>query len=314
MKPTTRLPLPALRATCLCGLLLSAGAAGATSLDFGASLSPQGGSLLRAGVGDLPLAGFTLGAGLSSRGLDFSVSRALVLTGLGAARARFDGAALWSGGLRGGLWSGGLRGGLNLSGTLGPLALALAGSAWNASVDRFDPLARWAEAAPDLRDAGAALALSGRYRLSRAWVLNAQGQLGGQPNLLAYGELRRGALSYRLGLRAGEGVLGAAAGLSYAAEDGLSLSADALFGPDSLGLSASLGLDGRLGEDSRLRAYAAYEPWRKAEVTAALRYGLEVRVKAGPGQLSLEGRGGSGGYGARVGYVLPLGGENADQP
>jgi len=303
MKSTTRLPLSALCAPCLCGLLLSAGAAGATSLDFGVSLSPQRGSLLRAGVTDLPLAGFTLGAGLSSRGLDFSASRALVLTGLGAARARVDGAALWSGGL---------RGGLNLSGTLGPLALTLAGSAWNASVDRFDPLARWAEAAPDLRDAGAALGLSGRYRLSRAWVLNAQGQLGGQPNVLTYGEFRRASLSYRLGLRAGEGVLGAAVGLSYAAEDGLSLNADALLGPDSLGLSASLGLDGRLGEDSRLRAYAAYEPWRRAEVTAALRYGLEVSVKAGPGQLSLEGRGGSGGYGARVGYVLPLGGADRE--
>ena len=125
-------------------LAFSIGTAGATSLDFGASYASPGGTLLRVGVQDYPLAEFGVGAGLSSRGLDASASRALVLTGLGAVRARA------SAGL---LYGGGLSGTLDLSGTLGPLALNVVGSAWSAAPDAFDPLARWAQAAPDLRGA-----------------------------------------------------------------------------------------------------------------------------------------------------------------
>jgi len=302
--------------------VLTSSPAGATSLDFGVSYAPAGGTLLqdglvRIGVQDVQLGGFGLAAGLSSRALDASLTRSLVLPGLGVARVRADGAVLYTGGLS----SVGLRGGLNLSGTAGPVALTLSGSAWNASLTRFDPLARWAEVAPDLRDSGAALGASARYRLNRDTVLNVAGTLGGQSSVLAQAELRRGTLSYRLGVRAGQNVLGGLAGATYTDPDtGLSASLDALAGPDTLGLSGSLGLDGVLGEGSTARLFAAYEPWRTT--SEVLRYGVQASLPLGPGTLSLEGYGGtqSGGaqaggmggtvgqgFGLKVGYLLPLG-------
>ncbi|WP_407570514.1 hypothetical protein [Deinococcus altitudinis] len=304
----------------LAGVLasLTSGVAGATSLDFGVSYAPSGSTLpgstlaqdglVRFGVQDVQLAEFSLAAGLGTRGLDAALSRSLVLPGLGVARARVSGAALFSGGL---------RGGLSVSGTAGPVALNLAGSVWNAGLSSFDPLARWAEVAPDLRASGASLEAAARYRLNRDVVLNLAGTLGGQSTLLAQAELRADApgnrtLGYRFGLRAGQGVLGLSAGATYTDPDsGLNAALDALVGPDTLGLTGHLGLDGALGDGSSLRVFAAYEPWRAT--SEVLRYGAQVGLPLGNGTLALEGYGGSrgrslqdNGFGLKVGYVLSL--------
>jgi hypothetical protein len=292
---------------------LTSGIVGATSLDFGVSYAPSGGtlaqdSLFRLGVQDVQIKGFSLAAGLGTRGLDASLSRSLVLPGLGVARARAGGSVLFSGGL---------RGTLAVSGTAGPLALTLTGSAWNAGLTRFDPLSRWAETPPDLRDSGASLEAAARYRLDRTLVLNVEGDLGGQSRLLAQAELRADALSYRFGLRAGQNVLGVTAGATYTDPDtGLNVALDALAGPDSLGLTGHLGLDGVLGDGSSLRVFGAYEPWRATSET--LRYGAQIGLPLGSGTLNLEGYGGSRGhllqsqglqdhgFGLKVGYVLSL--------
>ena len=285
----------------LAPLLALSCTAGATSLDFGASYGTLDGALLRVGVTDYALAGFTLGAGVSSRGIDASVSRAFVLTGLGAARARVGGALLYGGGL---------SGSLDLSGTVGPVALTFGASAWNAAPDDFDPLARWAQTAPDLRPSGSAFTLSARYRLSRDVVLNAGGTLGAQNSASVVAEFRQEALTYRLGLRAGESVLGVSAGVGYTDPDsGLSAALDVLAGPSTLGLSGNVSLDGALGDGSTLLAYAAYEPWRVQSQT--LRAGVQASVQAGPGTLTVDGRGGwsdmtGAGFGVRLGYTLPL--------
>ncbi|GGQ97727.1 hypothetical protein [Deinococcus ruber] len=285
----------------LASLLALSCTAGATSLDFGASYATLGGALLRVGVTDYALAGFTLGAGISSRGVDASVSRAFVLTGLGAARARLTGAVLYGGGL---------SGNLDLSGTVGPVALTFGASAWNVAPDSFDPLARWAQTAPDLRPSGTAFSLGARYRLSRDVVLNAGGTLGAQNTAFVLAEFRQTDLTYRVGLRAGESVLGVSAGVGYTDPDsGLTAALDVLAGPSTLGLSGSVGLDGVLGDGSSLLAYAAYEPWRLQSQT--VRVGVQASVQAGPGTLSVDGRGGwsnaaGTGVGVRVGYTLPL--------
>ncbi len=303
--PSLSRTLPALAFTLAA---LTSGLAGATSLDFGVSYAPSGGtlaqdSLLRFGVQDFQLSGFSLAAGLGTRGLDAALSRSLVLPGLGVARARASGAVLFSGGL---------RGGLSVSGTAGPVALTLTGSAWNAGLTAFDPLARWAEAAPDLRESGASLEAAARYRLNRDVVLSVVGDLGGQSSLLAQAELRAEALSYRFGLRAGQHVLGVTAGATYTDPDtGLNAALDALAGPDTLGLTGHLGLDGALGDGSSLRVFVAYEPWRTT--SEVLRYGAQVGLPVGNGTLDLEGYGGSRdqslqsqGFGLKVGYVLSL--------
>lgn len=288
---------------------LTSSLAGAATLDFGVSYAPVSGtffedSLFRLGVQDVQLSGYTLAAGLGTRGLDAALGRSLVLPGVGVARVRAD---------LGVLYSGGLRGRLNLSGTAGPVALTLTGSAWNASLTRFDPLARWAEVAPDLRESGLGVGLAARYRVNRDLVLNVAADLGGQSSVLAQAELRAEALSYRLGLRAGQDVLGLAAGVTYADPDsGLNVAVDALAGPRTLGLSGHLGLDGALGEGSSLRVFAAYEPWRTTSET--LRYGAQVSLPVSAGTLNLEGYGGTAGSGAhgfglKVGYLLPLGGD-----
>ena len=288
--------------------LLTSGLAAGTSLDFGVSYAPSVGTLaqdglFRFGVQDVQLAEFSLAAGLGTRGLDAGLSRSLVLPGLGVARARASGAVLFSGGL---------RGGLSVSGTAGPVALTLAGSAWNTGLTTSDPLAGWSEVAPDLRESGASLEAAARYRLNRDVVLNVVGTLGGQSNLLAQAELRAEPLSYRFGVRAGQGVLGLTAGVTYTDPDsGLNAAIDALAGPGTLGLTGHLGVDGALGDGSSLRVFVAYEPWRTASET--LRYGAQVGLPLGNGTLNLEGYGGSRdrmlqgqGFGLKVGYVLSL--------
>ncbi|MFC4425303.1 hypothetical protein [Deinococcus navajonensis] len=118
-----------------------------------------------------------------------------------------------------------------------------------------------------------------------------------------------GTLTWRLGARAGQQVLGVTAGLGYATPAGLTLGLDALVGPGTFGVTASLAAADVLGEGSSLRLYGAYEPWRP--VSLPWRAGLEFSVVAGPGQLGLDLRGGRSadgfvGYGARVSYRLPL--------
>ncbi|PTA69634.1 hypothetical protein [Deinococcus arcticus] len=119
-----------------------------------------------------------------------------------------------------------------------------------------------------------------------------------------------GTLSWRLGARAGRGVLGVTGGLGYATESGLSLGLDALVGPQTFGVTGSVSAAEVLGEGSSLRLYAAYEPWRVA--STPLRAGLEATWTAGPGILGLtvsggRTRSGGAGYAARVSYALPLG-------
>ncbi|GGJ72043.1 hypothetical protein [Deinococcus aquiradiocola] len=288
-------------------LALTCSVAGATSLDFGVSYAPAGGTLgqdglLRVGVTDLPFAGFSLMAGAGSRSLDASLGRSLVLPGLGVARVRADGAFLYGGGL---------RGGLTLGGTAGPVALTLSGSVWNAGAARFDPLARWAEVAPDLRDSGGSFGVTARYRLNREVVLNVNGTVSAQSSVLAQAEWRQDLLSYRAGVRAGQDVLGVTGGVTYADPDsGLNAALDALVGPDTLGLTGHVGLDGVLGDGSSVRVYAAYEPWRTT--SEVLRIGAQAGLPVGPGTLNVEAYGGSRGsltglgYGVKVGFSLPL--------
>ncbi len=124
-----------------------------------------------------------------------------------------------------------------------------------------------------------------------------------------------GTLNWRAGVRAGQGVLGVTAGVSYVAESGLNLGLDALVGPRTFGITGSVGAPDVLGAGSTLRLYAAYEPWRTSG--APLRTGVEAALPVGSGELGLNlggGRSGTGtlGYAARVTYRLPLG--RADQP
>ncbi|MFC4455968.1 hypothetical protein [Deinococcus sonorensis] len=289
------------------GLLGTVSGAGAIQLDIAATASSAASAQLRFGVREYQAGSFTLGAGLSTSGADLSATRALVLPGVGTARAQAS---------AGVLWSGGLRGALNLSGTAGPVALTLGLNSWTAALERFDPLARWAEAAPDLRSRGFSAGVTARYRLRRDLLLNLDSTLGGQSSVLVGAEFRRDALSYRLGARVGQQVLAVSAGVSYVAESGLTVVADALYGSGTLGLSGSLELPDRLGDGSDLRLYVAYEPWRT--VSEPLRYGVQANLSTGPGTLLLELRGGQSvsgqsGFGGRVQYTLPLG-EDAEQP
>ena len=53
------------------------------------------------------------------------------------------------------------------------------------------------------------------------------------------------------------------------------------------------------------RAYLAFEPWRTS--VEALRYGADLTLPAGRGDLTAGVRGGASTLGARVSYALPLG-------
>lgn len=124
-----------------------------------------------------------------------------------------------------------------------------------------------------------------------------------------------GTVTWRLGARAGQGVLGLTAGIGYDTPSGINLGLDTLVGPGSFGVTASLSAADVLGQGSTLRVYGAFEPWRRHSMP--LRAGLEATLPAGPGELGVDLRGGrapSGnfGYGARVSYSLPLG--NPERP
>lgn len=281
----------------LCLLALCLGPAGAASLDFSAATSPT----FRIGVSDLSLAGGSLGLGVSNRAVDARFTNGLDLSVAGTVQAGISAAYAFSGG-----W----RLGADAQGTLGPVAVNAALGYWTTSVAKIDPLAVWDEAGTPLSERGALARLSARYRVQRNLVLSGQGVLGPQNSLAAGVEYRLGgadSATLRGGLRGGDGVFGLSAGVSLPLTDSASLSADALLGPHSLGLTGSLSISDALGDGSTLRAYAAYEPWRTDALP--LRAGLSASFAAGPGSLSLDAAGGTGGFGLRAAYQLPLGGQ-----
>ncbi len=312
----------------LTGACLSAHAA-ATSLDFGVTYaSPlgtsQAGLLVgRLGFSDVALFGGQFGVGASNLALDASYARTLAIPPAGAVTSRTDLAVTWQGGL---------RVASRVTGGLGPVALNVGGAYFTAPVTAFDPLAAWTLAPADTRATGWSADLTVRYRVSRTLIAVGGGEFSAQASGYLGVEGRQdltqvvapadpevpdsepetetvGTVTWRLGARAGQGVLGATAGVSYSTPAGFGVNVDALLGPDSLGLTASLGAADLFGEGSSLNLYAAYEPWRTAAVP--VRFGLESALPAGPGTLTLDLRGGLGpqgaaGYGARVGYRLPL--------
>ena len=306
--------------------LACAPVAHAASLDFSVAYPLTA----RAGVSDLRLLGGAVGAGLSNRGADLSYARGLALPPLGAASAELRAALAWSGGV---------RLGATATGTAGPVALNLGLAGWTTAATTLDPLAAWALTPTDLRDRGLSAELGARYRLSRALVATADGQLGAQPQLALGVENRRdltrtlpptegddpaappetettGTLTLRGGVRAGAEVLGLTAGVAYATPAGTVLALDAQAGPGrggraGLGLVASVTAPDLLGEGSRVQAYAAYEPWRIG--AAPLRLGAQASLPLGPGTATLNLSGGrdpagATGFGVRVGYAFPLGG------
>ncbi|ANE43372.1 hypothetical protein [Deinococcus puniceus] len=288
-------------------------------------------------LGGTPFAG-TLSAGVSNRAVDVGYALGLSLPPLGAVSSRTDLAVTWQGGLR--LSS-------RATGTAGPVALNAGASFFTTSATAVDPLAAWTFAPTDLRNRGFTADLTARYRVNRTLVAVLGGEFGAQNQGLVGLESRRdltrvlpasegddptlepatertGTLTFRAGARAGQDILGVTGGLTYATEEGLSLGLDALAGRGqtgsgrtglTYGLSASVSAPGLLGEGSSLRLYSAYEPWRTA--SAPLRVGAEASLPLGPGELSLDVRGGrnpdgTAGFGARVGYRLPLGGSGSD--
>lgn len=294
------------------------GSAHATDLDFGVSLAATPTLQLtpRLGLSGVPLAGGRLAAAVSTRGVQGSYERSLTLPPLGAATVSAE---------LGVPWSGGLRARARGTGTVGPVALNVGGSYFTASALALDPLAGWRAEPTDLRPSGWAADLSARYRVSRALIAVAGGELGAQPNAFAGIEHRRdltraapnasgedaeaettGTLTLRGGVRAGRGVLGLTGGLSYAGESGVGASLDLLVGR-GFGVQGALTLPEVLGFSPNL--YAAYEPWRAA--AAPLRYGLEATRDLGRGTLLLAARGGQmpagvSGFGAEVRYRLTL--------
>ncbi|MDB5045819.1 MAG: hypothetical protein JWQ08_1869 [Deinococcus sp.] len=342
------------RMTVALGAALLGTAAGAVDVDFGVSYR-TGTDVLGAGslwqqttarvgvsnvsvLGGTPVAG-TLSAGVSNRAVDVGYALGLSLPPLGAVSSRTDLAVTWQGGLR--LSS-------RATGTAGPVALNAGASFFTTSATAVDPLAAWTFAPTDLRNRGVAADLAARYRVNRTLVAVLGGEFGAQNQGFVGIESRRdltrvlapsegddptlepatertGTLTFRAGARAGRDILGVTGGLTYATEAGLSLGLDALAGrgqTDSgstgltYGLTASVTAPDLLGEGSNLRLYSAYEPWRTA--SAPLRVGAEAILPLGPGELSLDVRGGrnpsgTAGFGARVGYRLPLGGSDAPQ-
>jgi hypothetical protein len=299
------------------------GVAGAATLDFGAAYRSEG--LLRVGVTDVALGRGSLSAWVSNRAFEASLTGGLSLPPAGALSLGADAALTYRGGLR-------LA--ARAAGTLGPVALNLGGAFFTAAATEVDPLAAWTLAPTDLRTRGANLDFTARYRVSRTLIATLGGEFGPQNHGLLGAEWRRdltrvlppeggddpeagpltgrtGTLALRLGARAGQDVLGVTGGVSYSAESGVALALDALAGPRGWGAVGSLSAPDLLGAGSETRLYLAYEPWRRA--SAPLRAGAEVSLPAGPGTLSVDVRGGTGGVGARVGYRFPLG-RTPDRP
>ncbi|THF69417.1 hypothetical protein E7T06_12055 [Deinococcus sp. Arct2-2] len=334
------------------GAALLGSTAGAVDLDFGVAYRTGtdvvgAGNVWqqttpRVGVSNVSALGGTLSAGISNRAVDAGYALGLSLPPLGAVSSRTDLAVTWQGGLR--LSS-------RATGTAGPVALTAGASVFTTSATAVDPLAAWTFAPTDLRDRGLTGDIAARYRVNRNLVAVLGGEFGAQNQGFLGVESRRdltrvlapsegddptlepatertGTLTFRAGARAGQDILGVTGGLTYATEAGLSLGLDALVGrgqTDSggtglgstgltYGLTASVTAPDLLGEGSSIRVYSAYEPWRTA--SAPLRVGAEASLPLGPGELSLDVRGGrtlggTAGFGARVGYRLPLGGSES---
>lgn len=314
--------MPPLRFPHIACAVLLLGSAHATDLDFGVSLASVSALQLvpQVGLRDLSLAGGRLDASVSTLGVQGGYERSLTLPPLGAVTVGAE---------AGVPWGGGLRLSARVAGSAGPVALNVGGSVFTASALALDPLAGWRPEPTDLRPTGWAADLGARYRVSRALIAVAGGELGAQPNASLGIEQRRdltratqgvpgeagegetetestGTLTLRAGVRGGQNVLGLTGGLSYASEAGPGASLDLLVGR-GFGVQAALTLPEILGFSSNL--YAAYEPWRAA--AAPLRYGLEARRELGRGTLVLAARGGQtqagvSGFGAEARYRFTL--------
>ena len=289
-------------------VLVLSGAAGATNLDFGLSYSSYVNTGLtgRLGLSDIPVGANRFSAAISNRAAELGVRRNLVIAGLGTARLGLNVAGVYAG-------QPGVRLNADLGGTLGPVALSASVGVWNTYAAALDPLSAWNQVALDPGIRGAQANLEGRYRVSRDLIATLSGELGAQSSGALVGEYRRGDLSYRLGARAGSGVLGAVLGGSYRAET-FTVGVDALLGAKS-GVTLSVDAPAAVSLDSEraidLGGYLAYEPWRT--VALPLRYGVDASLPlpigpASDGTLKVGLRGGSGGVGAKVGYTFTLGG------
>ncbi|GGO21478.1 hypothetical protein GCM10008949_07700 [Deinococcus humi] len=306
--------------------LTLAGTAGATALDFGVSYNggPQGGGWARVGVSDLPALGGRVAAGLSTRAAEVGYGRSLAVPPLGAVTARADVAVAFSGGV---------RASTRLGGSVGPVALNLAATGFTTSAGRIDPVALWNFAATDSRERGFNADIGARYRINRNLIAVVGGEFGGQ-NMATVGvegrrELTRtvpldadaqpgdepetevvGTLTWRAGVRAGQDVLGATGGVSYATDSGINLGLDTLLGPKAFGVTGSVDMGELLGPGNSVQLYAAYEPWRTS--STPLRAGLTASRPLGGGEVGLNVSGGrtsdgQTGYSARLTYTLPLG-------
>ncbi|MFC6591186.1 hypothetical protein ACFP81_03505 [Deinococcus lacus] len=132
-----------------------------------------------------------------------------------------------------------------------------------------------------------------------------QTEQGEFPAEFAFADEDVGRLTVQAGARAGAGVLGVTGGAEWEAPGGeYTLALSGLLGPSDLGLIAAATRYGLLGEGSRVQLYAAYEPWRVS--AAPLRAGVEAEWVAGPGRLTAAVRGGSGGIGGQVRYLVTL--------
>lgn len=310
--------------TALCGAG-SLGTAGAVGLDFGVAYG-NGGSLFRVGMNDVTVGRFTLSGAASNRAVEVGVTQGLSLPPVGAATARTDLAVTWRGGVRVSSAA---------TATLGPVALNLGGAVFTTAATSVDPLAAWTLAPTDLRGRGWNASLTARYRVNRNLVAVLGGEFGPQNHGLLGVEWRRdltralpptegddpeaapttertGSVTLRLGARAGRGLVAATGGATYATESGLTASVDGQAGVGGWGAVGSVAVPDVLGEGSLARAYLTYEPWRTA--SAPLRAGVETSLPLGPGTLAVDVRGGSGGFGARVGYALTLGSTPTQEP
>lgn len=320
-------------------IFLVCSTAHATELHFGASYSHTVAPFwtVQLGFNDWEVAQGSVNGELSNRALQLGYRRSLTLPALGGVQAQSS-VALAFGEVSG------VRISSQAQAALGPIALNLAGSYFTAPLWTTEPLGQWAAEAKDLRPKGWNIDLEGRYRLSRERIVRFDGEWGNQANGFIGVEGRRdlletsqmpatpenqplppsedewtdeelgdtpepekvATLTWTVGARAGQDVLGLALGASYALEaTGITLAVDGLFGPKTLGVGASAFVPEALGEGSGMRLYAAYEPWRWNVATTRL--GAELAWSLGGGQLLWDIRGGTGGFGTNVQYSWRLG-------
>lgn len=275
-------------------LLLTPGVACAADLNV--SVSVTGEPRVSAGLSGVSFAGGSLGFGVSHRAVTGTLERRLDLSVVGTAALTVNaGYALSGGGMLG----------VSGRGSVGPVAASVNASAWSAPLNEFDPLAQSGFAGASTLNQGWSLEASGRYRLQRDLVAFGLGEFGAQANVAAGVEWRRDATwTVRAGVRGGDAVLGALLGATWRSDD-VTLTADALLGPSSLGVTGSLSYAEPLDVPSNLTVFAAYEPWRQFRLPFRLGVALEAELERG--RIMAEVHAGSAGViGTRVRYVLPL--------